>query len=347
MKIGSSTLALALGAFVTFSSAAQIQGFVSGYAPGNVKEKKEVKGVESSRDLHTDFMWGLGAEYLAFPVGPLMVGGGLGFFSVQTDGGYNVVMPSVPLWLSVGVIGPDSWKVRPYLGARVGYPIPATNYLTWWDKPQDFFVTGNVGVQLPYHMGVEFDCTYLTMDKYFSKHGVNFRLSSVKFGGSITVHFDLSGKSAEADKAATVNDAVVAEPVVEENYDAYAPSSVNENSESTDPYSNYGEPAAENMTGEPSAEPAYDAAPAEEQPAAESSEVAPVEEPAAEAPAEESPAEEAVAEEAPAEEPAAEPAPEPEKKPVAKKATSKKKAAAKKTTKKKAAAKKKTSKKKK
>lgn len=41
MKRVSTTLAFVLGAFATFSSAAQIQGIVTGYAPGDVDEKKK------------------------------------------------------------------------------------------------------------------------------------------------------------------------------------------------------------------------------------------------------------------------------------------------------------------
>ncbi|MCF0224197.1 MAG: hypothetical protein HUK20_08000, partial [Fibrobacter sp.] len=226
MKRVSTSLAFILGTLVSFTSAAQIQGFVSGYAPGDVDEKKEAKGKETTKKLHADFMWGLGAEFLANPVGPLMVGGGLGFFSVQQDGGEYVVMSSIPVWASLGLIGPEQWSVRPYLEARVGYPIPAATLMTWWDKPYNFFVTGTVGVQLPYHVGVEFDCTYLTMDKYFAKYNVDFRLTSLKIGGSITVHFDLSGKSSEPGETFKKSDFVVqgaveesssAEPLVDAN----------------------------------------------------------------------------------------------------------------------------------
>ncbi len=384
MKRVSSTLAAVLGAFA-FSSAAQIQGFFSGYAPTIVDEYKEVKGKEIYSELNSDFMWGLGAEFLANPVGPLVVGGGLGFFSLQQDGDVNVVMPSIPLWASVGVIGPEQWTVRPYLEFRAGYPIPATGLSTWWDKPLNFFVTGSIGVQLPYHMGVEFDYTYISMDKYFKDYDVNFRLASAKFGGSITIHFDLSGSSAEP-AAVSARKADVVKPAEEFSSEASSDMSENvepaaaeehtyggyseqpaEEPEVQEPVTEYG--SAESSDGQAVEETAESGAEEENSTAEES--VA-EESSTEEAPAEETVAEESVAEETPAEEtaePAVEPepkpepaaAPEPKPEPAAKKAGSKKsaknakakkdskkdkkKAGAKKSTKKGKAASKKTAKK--
>lgn len=343
MKIASTSLALILGAFVTFGSAAQIQGFVSGFAPGAIDIKKEMKSGDSDSKLHSDFVWGLGAEYLVNPVGPLVVGGGLGFLSMQQNGHDNVVMPSVPLFASIGVIGPENNVARPYFEARVGYPIPASSLKSWWNKPVNYFVGASVGAQLPYHMGVEVNCMYLSMNQYFERSDVNFRLNSLKFGGSITVHFDLF-KSAESGKTP------VAQPVVEnapavESYDVETSHDTNESSESSVYDVSYGE-SNDQPAEEPAVEPAVETASEEtsSEVSDESSEVAPqddesstaeetVAEESAEA-AEEAPVEEAAAE-APAEEPKAEPAPAPEKK-AAKKAPAKKKAA-KKPAKKKAA----------
>ncbi len=323
MKRVSYTLAFVLGAFATFSSAAQIQGFITGYAPSLVDEFKEVKGVEKYTELHSDFMWSLGGEFLVNPVGPLMVGGGIGFFSVQQDGDVNVVMPSVPLWGTVGVIGPETWCARPYLEFRVGYPIPAARFATWWDKPLNFFATGAIGVQLPYHMGVEFDYTYITMDKYFKKHDINFRLGSAKFGGSITVHFDLFKSPAEPSEASAKKNELVAPLAAEESSSGETSSDVSENTESTateeTSYSDYSEQPAEESVTEYVAEETSEEQSSEE--AAESTaeeETSYAEESAAEeATAEAVPEEEVVTEEAPAEEPVAEPAPEPKPEPVA------------------------------
>lgn len=338
MKRVSYTLAFVLAAFVTFSSAAQIQGFFTGYAPSIVDEYKTVRGVEKYSELHSDFMWSLGGEFLVNPVGPLMVGGGLGFFSVQQDGDVNVVMPSVPLWGSVGVIGPETWTARPYLEFRVGYPVPAARFATWWDKPLNFFATGAIGVQLPYHMGVEFDYTYITMDKYFKKHDVNFRLDVAKFGGSITVHFDLSG-SAAAPAAEPAKKADVVVPAGE--FSSETSSDVIENQETSEPEeqtysSDFSEQSAEESSEEAaeesaaeetfdnsSVEDSSEAGAAEEESVAEESaaEEAPVEESVAEEPVAEVPAEENA-------EPvvAPEPKPEPASAPAAKKASSKKSA---------------------
>ncbi|MCF0224716.1 MAG: hypothetical protein HUK20_10640 [Fibrobacter sp.] len=372
MKKFSSALAFVLGAFVSFSSAAQIQGFVSGYAPGNVDEKRESHGTTK---LHSDFMWGLGAEFLANPAGPLIVGGGLGFFSVQKDGGDIVVMPSVPLWASIGVIGPDNWAVRPYVEARFGYPIPAARFATWWDKPMNLFATGVVGAQLPYHMGVEFDCTYLTMDKYFKKYDQNFHLNSIKVGGSITVHFDLFNSSneykkedfayqpsaddfASADNSSSVNDAADSSASEEKTYSDYysdlpteetssdgtaVDSASTENSyeslpleEPTDSSTVESDPLAEDgAAGNDAAEGALaDTTSAEDVASNESA----VEETPAEAPVEE-----AVAEETTEEKVVEEPAPEP----VVKKTPSKAKKNKKKAKKSSKKSKKKTTKKKK
>lgn len=340
MKRVSTALALLLGAFTTFSSAAQVNGFVSGFVPGKVDEKKIAKGVETNTSLHSDLMWSLGAEFLAFPVGPLMAGGGVGFISLQKDGSDYVMMPAVPVWGSVGVIAPATLVARPYFEARVGYAIPASRLKTWWNKPLNLFVEGGVGAQLPYHMGVELNCTYLTMDKYFKLSDVEYRLSSLKFGGSITVHFDLFGGAAESNNASAVKQEFVVEPAVQDNSGESSSPEVSENSETPayeDPYSVYGDtsaeqPAEETVAEETSAEPAEESAPeeaaAEEAPAEESA--SEEEASAAEEATEDAPAEEAVAEpEAPAEEPAAAPAPEPAPAPkaAAKKAPAKKKAA--------------------
>lgn len=336
MKRVFTTLALALGTFATVSSATQIQGFISGYAPSSVEEVRTEDGNNTTSSLHSDFSWSLGAELLISPVNYLMVGGGLSFFSVQQDGSDNVVMPAIPIFASVGAIGPEQWIVRPYFLARVGYAFPAATFSTWWSKPLNFLVGANLGAQLPYHMGVEFNCTYLSMDKNFKADKVNFRLNSVKFGGSITVHFDLSNdKSAAASNDAPFTKTVVVvetstEPAAED-YSSYS----SDNSGSTsndDPYSAYGETSTEGSSSE-SSDP-----------------YAGYGESTSEQPAEEAATEEAAAEET-AEEAAEEPAPEmaappaPEEKPAAKKSTKKTtKKAAKKTTKKKAT--KKTTKKK-
>lgn len=320
MKFSSCAFALVLGALATVSSATQIQGIVSGYAPGSVDENMSAPSGSKSSALHSDFSWSLGAELLTSPVNYLMAGGGIGFFSVQKDGGDNVVMPAIPLFGSVGVIGPEQWIARPYFMARVGYAFPAAKFSTWWSKPLNFLVGANLGVQLPYHMGVEFNCTYLSMNKNFKDDDVNFRLNALKIGGSVTVRFDLFGESSSAASNTTsiTKTVVVVETSTEpaaEDYSSSYSSDAGESTESSsyDPYSAYGESSSETSStdygAESSSEPAAD-----------------VEEAAAEE----------VAAEAPAEEPKAEPAPAPEKKAAAKKAPAKKKPA-KKAAKKKAA----------
>lgn len=342
MKRVSTVIALALGAFATFSSAAQIKGLISGYAPGNVEEIKTTKGVDQVTNYNSDISWSVGAEFLTNPAAPVLIGGGLGFMSMQQDGGDYIVIPSVPLWGSFGLVVPQqNWVARPYFLVRVGYLIPTSQYMTWWNKPLNFHVGGNIGVQLPYHMGVEFNCTYLTMNKYYKRSDVNFSLRSLKIGGSITVHFDLFNSSSDAGSSSAVKDEFFVEPATADN--SSETSSMSENTETTssyeDPYSVYGEtsteePAAEEPVAEsaaeepatetPAAEPAAEESAAEEtaESATEESEASATEESAAEAPAEE-PAVEAAAE--PAAEPVAEPAPAP--KAAAKKAPAKKKAA--------------------
>lgn len=358
MKKFSTVLAIAFGIFATAGTAADIQGFASGYAPGKVKVKEKLDGEEIKTDLDHDLVWGLGAEFLANPVGPLMVGGGIGFLSQQKDGDADIVAPVIPLFGSIGVIGPEKWPVRPYLGARVGYPIPAATNETWFNKPLHFFATGNVGVRLPYHVGLEFDCTYLTMYKEFKKTDLNFRTTSIMFGGSITVHFSLGGSSKAEEKPeekpAEQPADTAAAPAEENPYDATpAEEPANTDSTATDASVNPWDQPAEQPADSAAAEPAA-AEPAAEEPAADSA-AAPEGETAAEpeqaAEEAEQPAEEsAEAAEEPAEEPAVEePAPEPEKKPAAKKKAAKKsKAKAKKASKKsKKAAKKSKGKKKK
>ena len=285
-----------------------------------------------------------------------------------------MVMSSIPVWASLGLIGPEQWSVRPYLEARVGYPIPAATLMTWWDKPYNFFVTGTVGVQLPYHVGVEFDCTYLTMDKYFAKYNVDFRLTSLKIGGSITVHFDLSGKSSEPGETFKKSDFVVqgaveesssAEPLVDANEEQPAASeeqtfsdyssqpaeepAVQENADipnavesQEQPEEESGEPSAEEASAEESA--SDDAAPEEVSAEDTQSDEADDSASAEEVAAEEAPAESAV------EEPASEPAVEKTaqkasvkkntKKSKSKKASKKSKKSSKKSAKKKSAKKK-------
>lgn len=353
-------LALVLGAFATFSSAAQIQGFVTGYAPSEVDQKNEANGAETHAYFDTDFSWDLGAEFLAFPAGPLMVGGGLGYMGFQKNGDGNVILPSVPVWASLGVIGPDAWSVRPYFEARVGYPIPTSNQQAWWDKPHNFFVKGNIGAQFPYHLGVEVNCTYLTVDKYFKAEDMNFRLSTVKFGGSITVHFNLFEESSESlakafenvdNSTESATESSSSESSSSEDYSSpydYTSSYMSENDESSSSsessYSGYGY-----QTEEPSAEePVSEYQPAEEQPAEEpaaeptedaasydvtSEEPAPEPEPATEPAAEPMPEPAAEPVPEPEPEPVAEPAPEPVAKKVSSKKKSAKKAKAKKKTK--------------
>lgn len=343
MKKFSYALALALGIFATSSTAADIQGFASGYAPGKVKVKEKLDGNEIKTDLDHDIVWGLGAEYLANPVGPLMVGGGIGFLSQQKDGDADIVAPVIPVFGYVGVIGPEKWTVRPYLGARFGYPIPAATNETWFNKPLHFFATGNAGVRLPYHVGLEFDCTYLTMYKEFKKTDLNFRTTSIMFGGSITVHFNLGGSSKAEEKpeekpAEQPADTAAAAPAEEPAYEpAPAESSASADSASAEqnanPWEQPAEQPADSAAAPETAEPAAEE-PVAEQPA-DSAAAPEGAEPAAEEPAAEEPAAEEAVEE-PAEEPAVEePAPEPEQKPAAKKKASKKsKAKAKKTSKK-------------
>lgn len=332
MKIVSSTLALALGVFATFSSASQIKGFVSGYAPSSVQVVETSNGTDKYSNIKSDFVWSLGGEMMTSLTGPVLIGGGVGFISVQKDGGVNTVMPAIPVWASVeAVFGPEVWKVRPYVEARVGYAFPAAKFATWWGKPLNFIVGGNIGALLPYHMGVEINCTYLSMDKIFKTENVNYRLNSLKIGGSITVNFDLSKNgSAAAEKKNAAEPATVDVSVFNSNSETNTSS---EPSSNEDPYSNYGDSAEQ--SAEASEESAADDT------ATESAEEDSAEEAAEESTGEEASeaesAEEAVAE-APAEEPKAE-APAPAAKPAAKKVvkkTTKKttKKAAKKTTKK-------------
>lgn len=332
MKRVSTVLALAVGAFATLSSAAQIQGFVSGFAPGSVEEVRTDKGTNKITSYDSDFSWSLGAEFLAFPANYVMVGGGVGFLSMLQNGDKGIVIPSLPLWGTVGVIGPEQWVARPYFAVRVGYPIPLSTYWSWFRNPVDFVISGNLGVHLPYHMGVELNCSYLTMDKFYRAEDVNFRLNSLKIGGSITVRFDLFGGASSSDKKAE-QPAAVAEPAAEDYSSSFGSSESSENTETStydDPYSAYGDPASEQPSEETaSKEPAAEEPVAEEAASEEVASEEPAEETAEEAASE--PAEE-VAEEAPAEEPKAEPAPAPAAKPAAKKAPAKK--AAKKTTKK-------------
>lgn len=330
MKRVFTTLALALGTFATVSSAAQIQGFVSGFAPGSVKEVRTEKGTDKVSDYDSDFSWSLGAEFMAFPTDYLMVGGGAGFMSMSQNGDKGIIVPSLPLWGTVGLIGPEKWVARPYFAVRVGYPIPLSTYWSWFRNPVDFLISGNIGVHLPYHMGVEINCAYLTMDKFYRAENVNFRLSSVKIGGSVTVRFDLFNSSSKSSDKAE-QPAVVIAPTVEDNSSSYGSSDVSENTESStydDPYSAYGE-----TTYEPSSENAETVA--EESASEEAVAEEAVAEESAEA-VEETPVEETAAE-APAEEPKAEPAPAPEKKAAAKKAPAKKAAKKKAPAKKKAA----------
>ncbi len=333
MKRVFTTLALALGSFVTFGSASQIQGFVSGYAPSDVDIAREANGSVANSALKSGFVWSLGAEFLANPVGPLVVGGGLGYVSLQQDGRDNVVMPAVPLFASIGVIGPENNVARPYFEARVGYPIPAAKLKSWWNNPVNYLVGASIGAQLPYHMGVEINCMYLSMNQYFEKSDVNFRLSSLKFGGSVTVHFDLFQSSSGSNKSATEKTAAEAAPVVVDPYDFGSTSNANESSESSVYDVPYGdEQPAEEASAESVAESAYEE-PAGEM-AAEESATEDTSEAVAENESAEDATEEVAAEQAPAEEPKAEPAPEPV---AAKKAPAKKKAAKKAPAKKKAA----------
>ena len=191
---------LSLCGLASLGSAAQIRGYVSVYAPFDVNVKQDIRSVKSSPTYHSDFIWGVGAEYLVFPVGPLMVGGGAGYLSEQKDGDMSLVMPAFPLFASVGVIGPEKWTVRPYLQARIGYPLSASRDLSWWRRPLNFFASGNIGIQLPYHLGVEATFAYLTMNKYFKNNDMEFRANSFKMGGSLTVQFDLFGKSSSSEK---------------------------------------------------------------------------------------------------------------------------------------------------
>lgn len=258
-KISSILATVAFGAFVTSASAAQIQGIFSGYA-GDTKVVHKTLGIEDKNEkMKTDLVWSVGAEFLVNPVGPLMVGGGFGYMSEQKKD-FQYMPATVPVWASIGVkFGMDQWTVQPYLGARVGFPVPASSGKSWYEKPSDVFVTGNVGVQFPFHVGLEFDCTYMTMYQSFKDQGINMRSTAIKVGGSLTVHFDLFKDNNK-----------VAEQPVEETAENLA-----------------AEFATADTTSEAPVDTVSAEAPVEEQPAEQPVEEQPVEEPVAEQPAEE------------------------------------------------------------
>lgn len=304
-----SILALALGIFAVSSSATDIQGSLTGYFGSDLQIKEKLNGAETSNNIKSDFTVGLGVDFLAFPVGPLMLGGGLGYFGLQKDtGDEDIVARALPLWGTVGAIGPDigpeSWMICPYGGIRLGYPVPAARNETWWSKPANFYFNGFIGARFPYHTGLELEMTYITMQKSFRKQDLSYRTSSTKFGISFIGYFTVSGeeKSKPRERKPEDQKKEGADSMDFSVFNADSSNTANNDPYATDPYA----------TSDPYAEQPADTAAAE-----------PVAEPEPE----------------PEPEPVAEPAPEPEKKPEAKKTSaSKQKAAAKK----KSAAKKKT-----
>lgn len=364
-----SSLALALGILTVSSYAIEIQGTLTGYFSSDIEVKQKLNGIETSNKTKSDITPAAGIEFLGFPVGPLMIGGGLGYFGQQKDtGDEDIVARAVPVWGTIGLIGPENWTLCPYGGARVGYPVPAARNETWWNKPVNYYLNGFVGARLPYHVGLEFEASYITMQKWFKKQDLVYNVSSLKFGVSLVGYFTLSGEGRSKPKdnapeekknegAESMDFSVFnADTSSTANSDPYATDSSTTDPYATDPYateSSASEPATDSAATDPYAADPY----ATESSASDSSAADPyatepatdlaadstaTQEPAAEEPAAEEPAAEEVAAEEPAAEPAVEPAPEPEKKPVAKKkpAAKKKAAAKKKPAKKKAKAKK-------
>ncbi len=314
-----SILALALGILAVSSSATDIQGTLTGYFSSDISIKEKLNGVEVSNNVKSDMTLGIGVDFLAFPVGPLMVGGGFGYFGLQKDtGDEDIVARALPLWGTIGAIGPDigpeSWMICPYGGVRLGYPVPAARNETWWNNPMNFYFNGFIGARFPYHTGLELEMTYITMQKSFKKQDLVYNTSSMKFGVSFVGYFTISGdeKSKPRERSPEEKKKEGADSMDFSVFNADTNSTANSDPYATDPYAT--DPyASDTATSDP-----YATQPAEEP--------EPVAEPEPE----------------PEPEPVAEPEPEPEKKPEAKKTSaSKQKAAAKKKT----AAKKKSSKK--
>ena len=317
--------------------------------PNKTTVHEKLNNDKRESEWNTEFVYIGGAELLfGAESSPIHYGFGLGYKSAQNDGNFLIVPATLPIWgnISFGPYGKD-WFAIPYAVVRLGYQAPLTDNSNWWELPLNFFVSGGVGIMLPFDIGLEVNYSYSSLLKSFKNQNTEFRTFSGRIGVQLSIGFKLTHEKtnkSEEQEQKTVKEEPLTANATEESSEPETTSTDNDFSSpyNTEPTESVTEnTTSDTVTEESPAEETAAEAPAAEQPVTEESaaEQTATEESATEESAtEESAAEESADEpEAAAEqesEPIAESAPEPESKPAAKKPSKKASKKAKKTTKK-------------
>lgn len=194
MKNRAALLTCAL--FLAYADASEIHPFVRGFFPEDVNVSRNLDGVSSKTEYSTDFSAEVGAEFLADIVfSPLYFGGGIGFMSGQKDDELEVVSSTMPIWGSLSLRFPKSFKdITPYATLRAGWLMPVTSSGAWWDAPLNFMVDIGAGVHLTQDVGFEVSYTFTSLEKGYEDNDLYYRFSSGRFGVSCYLNFEVSRK---------------------------------------------------------------------------------------------------------------------------------------------------------
>lgn len=188
------TFLLTIAGLAIRSTASELQAFTSFFIPSDVTIQKEQNNVKQSNDFSSDHVLAGGIEILILSeFTPFMYGVGIGFIGSLKKDDNELLPASVPLWLSASLIHQDeNWFASPYLGVRVGCPLPATTNGNWWESPLNLLASVNLGLRFPFSAGIEFSYTYVTMKKSYRDKHLYFRAHSARFGISVTAQFNIS-----------------------------------------------------------------------------------------------------------------------------------------------------------
>ena len=174
--------------------AMELRPFFNGYAPSNASIVTHQKSVKSERDWDSEMQFSAGLEMnFAAEFSPIRYGFGVGYKNPLKEDNTEIVPASIPVWgtFAFGRINTDAF-FSPYAVGRVGVLPLITSNGCWWERPFDFFVAGGLGVILPYRIGVEVNYEYASVLKSYESRNQNFRISAGKFGASLSIGFELS-----------------------------------------------------------------------------------------------------------------------------------------------------------
>jgi len=222
--------ALALLCSFGLSSALEIRPSADIYFPADVKIKRTENGNDAEASQKSDLMWRGNVEVLTW-VDFLRFGLGVGYNSKQQSDGKTYVPAGAPIWISAAVAPLNGkYQFSPYAALRAGYIIPVKADEHWWTTPSHLTLGAGIGCLFPYNIGAELIFGYTSMLKSYKDMGIDYRVTSSRFGLQVSYGFDLSGSKKSKKEEEKSNDFKIdeitntqqSEPAEQSSEDSYS-----------------------------------------------------------------------------------------------------------------------------